>query len=867
METAGAALVRQAARPAILEAALQLLDAEFPAVAPELAAEFFALGLCHLQVELLTRQLRYMSNLDEIQFRQRTLAAAEAVETGASENARDYLRSAFDLLTESREYFFPIEAHLLDLTLVATTTLGPSLRAELAGPGLVNLLLDGETLEVMAQREPESLVALREALEKQRATIVGGLWQEDELPLLPPEAVLAQLRRGLSAYQQHLGCRPTIFARRRFGLSPLLPQVLRKLGFLGAFHFTLDDGRFPTGNQSKIRWEGLDGTPLEAAARLPLDAARADCFLQLPETLGHILDLDHAATLIFAHWPNQASCWYDDLRRTAEYSPALGRFNSVTEYFRSTEYAGQTIRHKADQYRSPYLRQDVAADRVNPISRWSDYHRRRVWAETIAALAVLAQLIRGKTDVPATDLLEEVEAARDATPEAQVALDQRLDAELLRSKTAFAEALPRSSAPARDGCLVVNPWSFAARQWIETPALEHVPALGGAVWKTAEVAEKKEAIVDLPALGFAWLEAGPAPVPAAPEPRRRRDAKPQEPPLAEEHTLRNELFQVQLNPLTGAIQSIHDLNYRGNRLAQQIAYRSPHPARSVQGDESESAEELHYTIMAADEIAVTSSGPLVGQIVSRGRLMTREGEIAARFSQKTTIQRGSRVLTLEIDLEPLREPEPDPWNSYYAVRFAWGDPLADLVRSVHLTSQPTEIAQLEAPHFIDLRSEKTRTTILTGGLPYHRHFGPRKLDSLLVVHGETARRFRLGIGVDLLHSVPAALHFLAPAVVIPQSVPPSASSGWLFHINAKNVLATAWEPVAVDGGISGFRVRLLETEGRRSQVTLRCFRPVRSARKLDFLGAEPIELLWSEDQITLDLGPHEWSEVEGEFGE
>ena len=33
--------------------------------------------------------------------------------------------------------------------------------------------------------------------------------------------------------------------------------VNRSLGFVGLMHYTLDDGRFPTGNQSRIQWEGL----------------------------------------------------------------------------------------------------------------------------------------------------------------------------------------------------------------------------------------------------------------------------------------------------------------------------------------------------------------------------------------------------------------------------------------------------------------------------------------------------------------------------------------------------------------------------------------------------------------------------------
>ena len=83
----------------------------------------------------------------------------------------------------------------------------------------------------------------------------------------------------------------------------------------------------------------------------------------MPEKLGDVLDLDHAATAVFAHWPNRAVAWYDDLRRMSRYSPVLGKFTSISSYFRDTEFVGKTNRHSSDQYRSPYLRQSVAAAR------------------------------------------------------------------------------------------------------------------------------------------------------------------------------------------------------------------------------------------------------------------------------------------------------------------------------------------------------------------------------------------------------------------------------------------------------------------------------------------------------------------------
>ena len=199
----GAAVVRnQTDREAMVADALARLPGESPRFDPGLVGDFLALGFCHFQVELLTRRLRYMSNLDESRFQERTLAAAQEAADGRDETAREQLHSAFDLLTEAREYFYPVETYLLDLTLVAPTTIGPSLRAELARGGPLNLLLSGETVQRMAEREPQTLAALREGLEKEQVTIIGGEYDERELPLLTHEAILDHVGRGLDVYQR-----------------------------------------------------------------------------------------------------------------------------------------------------------------------------------------------------------------------------------------------------------------------------------------------------------------------------------------------------------------------------------------------------------------------------------------------------------------------------------------------------------------------------------------------------------------------------------------------------------------------------------------------------------------------------------------
>jgi alpha-mannosidase len=212
------------------------------------------------------------------------------------------------------------------------------------------------------------------------------------------------------------------------------------------------------------------------------------------------------------------------------------------------------------------------------------------------------------------------------------------------------------------------------------------------------------------------------------------------------------------------------------------------------------------------------------------------------------------------------EPSSDAWNSYYAARFAWSDESSNLLCGVHQLVMPTEASRIESPQFVELDSVDRRTSILTGGLPFHRRVGFRKLDSLLIVRGETARKFRLAIGLDLPNPSATAAELLVPPTVVAMVAPPApVRSGWLFHVSGRNVIATHWEPLLVEGRVEEVRVRLLETQGRPTRTTLRTFRAAVSARLLDFEDRPQGDLHVEADQVKLDFAAHEWLQVEVRF--
>jgi alpha-mannosidase len=848
-KTEGAHVVRNLVRrDELVAAALEALGNEAKQVDPALAEDFLALGYCYLQTELLTRRMRYMSCLDEVHFRNLVVAGAKAAVEGDEAKARDQLTQCFSVLVEARGHFYPVDNYLLDFTLTAPTTLGPALENELAAAEAhgtpINLLLSGETLEQLAAQSPELLARLQAAWEQGAVGLLGGPRHEDIAPLLPLDAILANLRDGLRLYEQYLGRRPEIFGRRRAGLTPALPQLLHQLGFRGAWHVTLDDGRFPQSDHSKTCWEGIDSTSIQALARVPLDANQATSFLNLYERLSDSMDHDFVATAYFAHWPGQVSCYYRDLRRMAGYAPVLGKFITIERFFRDTEAPTLYSKFSPHQYRTPYLSQAIIRREADPISSVRRRLQAEAAAEAVAAMQTLAALLGHPPDNPPTAALQDQPAAASQPPETTAAL------------AALSAALSAGCGSASRGRLVINPLSFSRRIGVELGELPHLPAVDDVVRAAEEGAGCHRAVVEVPGLGFAWVEAAQAPTVA------RRAVQP----LAAEHTLRNEFCEVTIHPRSGGIQAVRDFRSRGNRLSQQLAFRLP-AARGKPGDVwRDPDEDALYSTMVADAIETTVATSVLGEITSRGRLLDPQEQPLAEFVQRVRLWRGRPVIELDIELAPNQEPRADPWNSYYACRFAWADATADLRRSVHLGSHATDGSRLEAPHFVEVVGEQIRTAILTGGLPYHRRVGLRMLDSLLIVRGETARRFRLGVGLDLPHPWQAAVELLAPQLGL-ASVPPPASgrSGWMFHIDARHVAATGWSPLEEQGRVVGFCARLLEVEGRPGRVRLRCFRAPLAARRVNYQGEPLGDLAIEEDAVQLTIAPHEWVHLEARW--
>jgi alpha-mannosidase len=133
--------------------------------------------------------------------------------------------------------------------------------------------------------------------------------------------------------------------------------------------------------------------------------------------MGESMDMDHVATICLAHWPGQISPWYEDLRRIAKYSAALGKFVTIEHFFRDTDLPVHQDRFRVDQYRSPYLKQAVIRKAPDAVSSTIRYWQRRSAVEAAQSLDTLATLVAGRkesADEPDDSSIGQLLAAVDA---------------------------------------------------------------------------------------------------------------------------------------------------------------------------------------------------------------------------------------------------------------------------------------------------------------------------------------------------------------------------------------------------------------------------------------------------------------------
>lgn len=325
-------------------------------------ADFHAFGLVWLLAELLARRMRSTTGLASAAytgrdgdrpadgFEERLVEAARSWVAGDRDGATAGMVECFGHLEAARARYYPVDVWLVDLVLLAETTLGGRLARELESPVPAALVAEGRLVELLAKTDATLTERLRQACESGRIAPAGGRYDEEPLDGCLPETIRDSLLHGHSAWRRALGVVPATFAQSRGGWSTILPQILAHFGYAGVIWNLFDGTALPDPGTGRIRWEGSGGECLDGIARPPLDARRSSSILQLPGRIGDAIDHDHTAVVSFAHHAGLACGWFDDLRRAASWSTALGNFVTPDELFRRTAGSGTTVSWEPDSF-------------------------------------------------------------------------------------------------------------------------------------------------------------------------------------------------------------------------------------------------------------------------------------------------------------------------------------------------------------------------------------------------------------------------------------------------------------------------------------------------------------------------------------
>jgi alpha-mannosidase len=817
--------IRQSIKPLLPHA-----EELFERIDGEVVGDFYALGFAYLQIQLLTRHLRYSSTLDEGYFEQKLVEAAKAACVANMEACQNDIVSCHDLLAEERNRYFPVQPMLIDLLLATESTFGAGFEKQIGRDHPVHLLLTGQLLKELNSKQPEALTSIRDAVKSGKVLPTGG--SQFELPgsMLSPESLYVDLLVGRELFQSFLETTPTLFGRRTSGFTPVFPQLLDGFGYKVTTHFSLDSGRMPSSASPRIMWEGSDEAQIAADTNQPLDASDEASFLKLGVKLGEAIDSAHWASATFAHWSNRASFCFDDLSRLHRFPATIGSFVSWNDWLGQASSPGYPDHFSADDYFEPVLKRSMIQRHQNPVSRWISYWRDVVALRAANILAVIEQLIK-KSPPKNSDNADHIAGRLSALhgPLLEIQWQDNPDScnkFVIESAERMVSALP-NSAENEIGRIVLNPLGGTHRCLVHTTTAQGGFASSKATYVSDSDSNGHWTVVDVPAGGFTCLRHG--------EPGKSQ-APSNSPRIVDEQTLRNEFFEAVVDGQSGGLRSIHLYDQRANLLSQKLSLRLPSGRQSRQSE----LEAGDYCRMVCDGLKTTIDNRVVGEIQTSGRIIDGD-EPVAEYQQTFRVIRGSRVIHVAVDLNVLKPPTNLPWESYYCSRLAWHDESATLKRSFNETRHEAHSQKLTAPNYIDIETSDFRLSILTGGIPFHHRIGQRMLDTLLVVSGETQRHFEFGIGVNVPDPQFAAYSFSIPVIEL-ESVMKSPEHAWLFRCEPKNLVVTGAEFDPANP--RALRLRLQETQCKSGAARISMSRNIISARRINFLGEEmsPIKI-------------------------
>jgi len=860
---------------------------------PLLLDDFYALGYAVLQIQILARKLRYSWNIDWIMFTEQAIAAANASLAQDAAETERWLQTCFDSLSQERDRYCSQQAYLLDVVLLAPTTLGPSLERQLDMSRPSNLIACSSLLKTLQVRNPTALDRLAQRVAEKQISLIGGLEVERLHPYMSANAILRDLRNGIRSYAELAVGIPKIYSRYQPGFTASAPTWLTQFGFSGAFLAAWSGGAVPDKDQAKIRWQASDdGKSIDTVIGFVMDASSADSYIDLADMLSKQLDYHHVPTLVFAHWPGIDLQPLTDLMRAIERTPALGKFHTAESYFASTSspYSSDSFANSAFKISIP----KSVREQNELHSQIIEYEQLRVSLERLESLHYLwiqvANQSNSQSDTDSisldTDgLRHRLDRWFDGSPAStthasdfedlkrQLNLGRKNLLERIQ-KTLRGQKASEANSQTAISHLIVNPSNHPQRLFLDDLPGEVELASCTRLIAAECDAGRSRAIVDVPPFGFVQFitRHSDGAIPTATSAAIKKPSfwsrvSGARSGIAEKDwTLSNEFMEIQIDPKRGHLRSLYIANKRGSRLSGMTSLVGGGSDVQRKWNEEDCLDLLDVSLR------IVRSSALVGTIEVTGSGKQADGRIA-RVTTRYTLWKGARWLDIEILAENLSAEETScVW------RTAWLNEGSSVAAWQHGIKGKLQSPLQSAVELIEIDDAEHRIFVAPRGLSSHRRSESRFLISQLAVDFSGRAQAKFAIGMDWPRPYETALDLCDQPWRIESASPPNTkpdSGAWLAQCSLPSVhfYFSEPEPVlaqhqipedqrdAMSGHQADVCLWIQETQGKSGSAKLSFFRDVGEAWKVDSQGREFDTLTVTGGQVVTNVNAHEQSRI------
>jgi hypothetical protein len=857
--------------------------------------DFYALGLATLLVQALTRKIHYSSNLDIVLFAEQARNASRAfLDRDASECER-WLQSCFDQLSQERDRYFSQSAQLIDLTLLAPTTLQNSLDRQLTTKHPQSILASPVILEKLSRTNPSGLKALVAGIETGQISVAGGFASEpiatstavNEALSTTQEAspisfdygwwsqssVYRRLHRSRQSYLQFGIKPPEVFAQMEPGISWDIPTFLKNVGYKASLLHAFSDTTYPVPTQSKIAWESSDGKTLDTLASGFVDASLSRSVFSIISDLGKQFDYHQIPTLVFAHWPDRCCDAFQDILAATRRTSALGQWTTLTNYFDSTGTPYSNQKFTASQFAFPIPKNRIGFQQIT--NRIRAIQQKQLQMESILSTAIVTDLIlRGKTDHAgeASQLAIAVEEAAwppSKSNESDLADILTKDTNQIKATVgmSLAQSIPRASnnSGATNGFLVINPLSGPQRVYLSTLKQPLDSSDSQRIYATHTYQGGTDMVVDIPPMGVLQLTTAEKSVTNASRPK---GSITQGPLIGSSSwLLANEFIECQIDPKSGYLRSLMVARKRGGKLSGM-------PAIAINNPSIAAASE--YAIPANVINQYLFNSPLRATIASRGELV-HNGKCYGTFQAQYTLWRGARHADISIrynldDSLTLSDSD-SPWHLSPVWRTAWPSPTTTISTWIHgaktkAQGPKSNGLQFYAPDLIELDDAEHRLYLTTCGAPIHRRVDSLFLETLIPMTDARTATHSFRLGMDWPRPYQTFLESIEEPWLVPddQGTFQAGGSLWMVQVNQPNVRLTCRELLRDDTSKpNGIRLMIQETQGKSTPCKISFYRDAQTASKVQIDGSVIESLSIESGEVVLPMAANECSFVDIHF--